>query len=108
MTDSPRPTRPFILRIGGHVLMRILEALALGWVVWFTVDVILLAGSEDPGATSSAWLHFVKNGAWEFWEHLALIDDSAVRSGTWWLVIACLALVSFQRYRPAMAKFLES
>ena len=87
--------------------MRCLEALALAWIVWFAVDALLLAGSEDPGATASAWMHFVKNGAWEFWEHLVLVRDSAVRGGAWWLVLACLALVSFKRYRAAIASFLE-
>ena len=87
--------------------MRLLEAFALAWIVWFAVDAILLAGSEDPGATASAWMHFVKNGAWEFWEHLVLVRDSAVRGGAWWLVLACLALVSFKRYRPVIASFLE-
>ena len=79
----------------------------LAWIVWFTVDAVLLAGSEDPGATASAWMHFVQNGAWEFWEHLFLVRDSAVRGGAWWLVLACLALASFQRYRTSIACLLE-
>ena len=82
------------LRITGHAAMRTLEALMLAWITWFVVDAVLLAGSEDPGATASAWMHFVKNGAWEFWEHLILVRDPAVRGGAWWLVLACFAVVS--------------
>jgi len=106
-TNTTRPERHAALRIAGHATMRFLEALMLAWVVWFLVDVTLLAGSEDAGATASSWMHFVKNGAWEFWEHLVFVHDSAVRAGAWWLVLACLALTCFLRYRKPLARFLE-
>ena len=107
MDDVTTTRRTLPLRITGHAAMRLLEALMLAWVTWFVVDAVLLAGSEDPGATASAWMHFVKNGAWEFWEHLILVRDNAVRGGAWWLVLACLAVVSFKRYRPSIARLLE-
>ena len=110
MSDSTNPLKRqhhTARRIAGHVVMRCLEALMLAWVVWFLVDVMLLAGSEDTGATSSSWVYFVKNGAWEFWEHLVLVNDSTVRGGAWWLVLACLTLTCFLRYRKPLARVLE-
>mgnify|MGYP002804016691 FL=1 len=52
-------------------------------------------------------MYFVKNEAWGFWEHLVLVNDSAVRGGAWWLVLACLALTCFLRYRKPLARVLE-
>ncbi len=103
MTDSTTHQRTLLLRIIGHAVMRCIEALMLAWVVWFVSDVILTAGS----GLSPIWLYLVQNGIWEFWEHLIVVRDSAVRAGAWGLVLGCLCIVCFLRYRRALAGALE-
>ncbi len=92
-----------LLRVFGHTAMRCAEAFMLAWVAWTALDVILTSGS----AQGSAWGYLVQNGVWEFWEHLFLVGDSTVRAGTWWLVVACLCIVTFLRYRKSLARLLE-
>ena len=103
MTDSPPHERTLLLRILGHGAIRCAEALVLAWVVWFAADVVLTAGTSSP----SIWFYLVQNGVWEFWEHLFLVGDSAVRAGAWLLVLACLCIVCFLRYRTFLARLLE-
>jgi hypothetical protein len=105
MTDSTTQPRTLFLRIAGHAAMRCIEALMLAWVVWFVVDVILSAGGH-MGA-HAVWFYLVQNGIWEFWEHLVLISDTAVRAGAWNLVLGCLCIVCFLRYRRPLAGVLE-
>ena len=103
MTDSPPHERTLLLRILGHGAIRCAEALVLAWIVWFAADVVLTSGTSSP----SIWLYLVQNGVWEFWEHLILVEDSAVRAGAWQLVLACLCIVCFLRYRTFLARLLE-
>ena len=77
----------------------------LAWVVWFVADVVLTAGAQD--GTNSIWFYLVQNGIWEFWEILVVVNDSAVRGGAWSLVLGCLCVVCFLRYRRALTKALE-
>lgn len=104
MTEQHANERTLLLRILGHAAMRALEAFMLAWITWFVVDVLLQIGQPKPG---SGWLFFVQNGAWEFWEHLFLVPDSAVRAGAWWLVLACACIVCFARYRKPLLRKLE-
>ena len=75
----------------------------LAWVVWFAADVVLTSDATE----GAIWHYLVQNGVWEFWEHLVLVGDSAVRAGAWQLVLACLCIVCFLRYRTALARLLE-
>jgi len=106
MTDSPTQQRTLLLRIIGHAVMRCIEALMLAWVVWFVCDVILSAGDASM-AVHALWLYLVANGIWEYWEHLVYVQDTAVRAGAWSLVLGCLCVVCFLRYRRALAGVLE-
>jgi hypothetical protein len=94
-----------LLRVFGHTAMRCAEAFMLAWVVWTALDVIRTRDVHEGGG--SAWFYLVQNGVWEFWEHLFLVGDSTVRAGTWWLVVACLCIVTFLRYRKSLARLLE-
>ena len=105
MTDSTTHQRTMLLRVLGHAAMRSLDALMLAWVVWFVADVILTAGAQD--GIHSIWFYLVQNGIWEFWELLVQVNDSAVRGGAWSLVLGCLCVVCFLRYRRALTKALE-
>ena len=108
MTDPPPHERTLLLRILGHGALRCAEALVLAWIVWFAADVVLTSGTSTPStSTPSIWLYLVQNGVWEFWEHLILVGDSAVRAGAWQLVLACLCIVCFLRYRTFLARLLE-
>ncbi len=83
--------------------MRCIEAFVLAWIVWFAADLVLTSGERDH----SMWEYMVQNGIGEFWEHLFLVKDSAVRGGAWGLVFGCLCIVCFMRYRVQLRNLLE-
>jgi hypothetical protein len=102
--SEPLPhERTLLLRVLGHAGMRCIEAFILAWVVWFSADLVLTSGEQDH----SMWEYLVQNGIGEFWEHLFLVKDSAVRGGAWWLVFGCLCIVCFMRYRVKLRGLLE-
>jgi apolipoprotein N-acyltransferase len=105
MSQEHASERTLLLRIFGHGAMRVLEAFMLAWLVWFVVDVLLQIGHSET--SPSGWFFFLQNGAWEYWEHLFLINDSAVRAGAWWLVLACLVVICFLRYHKPLRDYLE-
>ncbi len=101
MSENSPHERTLLLHVLGHAAMRCIDAFMLAWVVWFAADLVLTSGS------GSMWGYMVQNGIWEFWEHLFLVKDSAVRGGAWWLVFGCLCLVCFMRYRVKLRSLLE-
>ncbi|MBM44195.1 MAG: hypothetical protein CMJ36_04180 [Phycisphaerae bacterium] len=103
MTEPVRHERTLLTRILGHAAMRCIEAFVLAWIVWFAGDLTLTAGEHDH----SMWAYMVQNGILEFWEHLFLVRDSAVRGGAWWLLLGCLCITCFMRYRVKLRSLLE-
>ena len=105
MSVSNPSERTLLTRILGHGAMRCIEAFMLAWIVWFAADLVLTSASG--GGVNSMWGYMVQNGIGEFWEHLFLVKDSAVRGGAWWLVFGCLCIVCFMRYRLKLRSLLE-
>ena len=103
MTEPNAQDRTLLTRVLGHAGMRCIEAFMLAWIVWFCGDLVLTSGRNDH----SMWGYMVQNGIWEFWEHLFLVKDSAVRAGAWWLLLGCLCITCFMRYRMKLRSLLE-